>query len=84
MQYMYVLRAMVTCDSAPQYGNTILHAAVLNEQPHILRSLLVKLRCQQDSNSIAEVLNRQNQDGHTVLHVAATEGYKVSRVQQRG
>ena len=60
-----------------QYGNTVLHAAVQSDLPDILRSLLVRLQYTLESSQISNIVNCQNIDGHTALHLAAAEGYKV-------
>ena len=63
-----------------QYGNTVLHAAVQSDLPDILRSLLVRLQYKLESSQISNIVNYQNIDGHTALHLAAAEGYKVAIV----
>lgn len=63
-----------------QYGNTVLHAAVQSDLPDVLRSLLVRLQYSLESSQISNIVNCQNIDGHTALHQAAAEGYKVNIV----
>ena len=60
-----------------KYDNSIIHAAVLQDNHILLRMTVVKLRESYDKETIFHVLNKQNEDGYTPLHQATAEGYKV-------
>ena len=59
---------------------TMLHAAVSGNMSDILRRLLVSLRTTLDPNSVSHVINYQDKDGNTALHLAASRGFQVSEL----
>lgn len=61
-----------------QFGQSLLHAAVLCNVESVLRSLLVEMRT--NGPLVADIINRQDQDGYTALHLASSNSCKVCTI----
>ena len=60
-----------------QFGNTLLHIAVLVDNSKVLRLLLVELYLSLSEEQFSDIVNKTNNDGYTPLHLSIQKEHMV-------